>query len=168
MVDELASSKTSRPQFDGVTEGRRRNMRANRSKNTKPELTIRQLLHSMGYRFRIHAKELPGCPDIAFTARRRAVQVHGCFWHGHGCHPLGLLPKSRIEYWGPKIAGTRARDARDEAALAALGWNVMVIWECKVRADLEGIRQQLAEFLGPARAGSRRSTSVATVEPVEP
>lgn len=158
---------TGRPQFDGVTEGRRRNMRANRSKDTQPELAVRRMLHGMGYRFRIHATELPGHPDIAFTARRRAVQVHGCFWHGHGCHPLGRLPKTRGEYWEPKISGNRARDARNEAALIALGWEVMVLWECRVRADLEEIRQQLTEFLGPTSVPNHARSS-RMVEPLEP
>lgn len=143
---------SARPPFEGVTDGRRRNMRANRSKDTKPELVIRRMLHSMGYRFRIHAKNLPGRPDIAFTARRCAIQVHGCFWHGHGCHPLGLLPKTRRDYWEPKISGNRERDARNEAAITALGWEVMILWECRVRTDTEGIRRELVTFLGPVRA----------------
>jgi len=145
----LQSSRTRR--FEGVTGGRRRNMQANRSKNTQLEMAIRQTLHAMGYRFRVHAKELPGNPDIAFSARRKIVEVRGCFWHGHGCHPLGQLPKSRTDYWTPKISGNRERDVRNEAALRALGWEVLILWECQVRANPTGIRKELRKFLGPTR-----------------
>ena len=113
--------------FDDVTDGRRRNMRANRSKNTGPELAVRRMLHAIGYRFRIHAAGLPGKPDIAFTARKKIIEVRGCFWHGRGCHPLGQLPKSRPQYWGPKISLTQKRDELNLAALHAMGWEVLVI-----------------------------------------
>lgn len=85
--------------FEGVSEGRRRNMQANRSKDTKPETTIRRLLHAEGYRFRIHRYDLPGRPDIVFPSRRVIIEVRGCFWHGHGCR-LGQLPGNRQDYWG--------------------------------------------------------------------
>ena len=160
MLDDLKTHQASPPLFENVTEGRRRNMQANRSKNTRPELTVRSMLHAMGYRFRVHFKDLPGCPDIVFTARRLAVQVHGCFWHGHGCHPLGQLPKTRVEYWGPKISRNRARDANNEAALAALGWGSIVLWECSIRSDPGRVRRQLVGFLGPVRTGARQTRPV--------
>lgn len=145
--------------FEGVSDGRRRNMQANRSKNTKPEIEIRQMLHALGYRFRIHGKDLPGRPDVVFRARRRVVDIRGCFWHGHGCHPLGLLPKTRREYWDPKISGNRVRDDRNAAALKAQGWEALVLWECQVRSDRDGIKRDLVSFLGPARLpGTRPKT----------
>jgi DNA mismatch endonuclease (patch repair protein) len=89
--------------FEGDSEGRRRNMRANKSKNTKPEMAVRRLLNMGGYRFRLHRRDLPGCPDLVFPARQCVVEVRGCFWHGHGCFPLGRLPKTRRESWDRKL-----------------------------------------------------------------
>jgi DNA mismatch endonuclease (patch repair protein) len=86
-------------------------MKKIRGKDTAPEMIVRRLLHGMGYRFRLHAPELPGKPDIVFRPRRKAVLVHGCYWHGHGCSRGGKGAKSNQDYWGPKIARTRARDA---------------------------------------------------------
>src|SRR5438128_255846 len=108
--------------FEGVAPGRRRNMQANRSKDTKPELMVRRLLHGLGYRFTLHGKGLPGRPDIVFSARRKVVEVRGCFWHAHGCFPIGQPPKSRAEYWRPKLKATRERDAKHLAALQCAGW----------------------------------------------
>ena len=116
-----------------------------RGKDTQPELAVRRLLHAMGFRFRLHRRDLPGTPDIVLPGRRKAIFVHGCFWHGHGCG-CARLPKSRLDYWGPKIATNRARDGRKAAALRRAGWSVAVVWECKVRrpAALEG---RLRRFL---------------------
>lgn len=138
-----------RPTFEGTTEGRRRNMVANRSTDTKPELVVRRMLHAAGYRFRIHRRDLPGKPDVVFPGRRAVVEVRGCFWHHHGCFPLGQMPRTRPEYWVPKLAANKARDARNLEALAAQGWRVMEVWECDVRADPDGILARLREFLGP-------------------
>src|SRR5687768_10946403 len=104
-------------------EQRRRIMQSVRQKDTAPEMRIRRALHARGYRFRLHSKELPGRPDIAFPARKKAVFVHGCFWHGHGC-PKGRLPSSRSEYWVPK--------ARAISALEALGWRTLTVWQCEL------------------------------------
>ena len=150
--------------FENVSAGRRRNMRANRGKNTGPELAIRRMLHSLGYRFRVHVSSLPGRPDIVFPAKRRIVEVRGCFWHGHGCHPLGQLPKSRVEYWTPKIAGNKERDGRNVAALRALGWEVLSIWECRLRAEPDRIMYDLLAFLGPPRTeGGRGAVTMETL-----
>ena len=102
-----------------------------KGKDTKPEKLVRSLLHRLGYRFRLHRKDLPGTPDIVFPSRRLVLFVHGCFWHGHGCR-IGQLPKSRLEYWRPKIAANRDRDQRQEAALSAAGWRVAVVWQCEL------------------------------------
>jgi DNA mismatch endonuclease (patch repair protein) len=123
------------------------------SKNTKPELAIRRLLHSMGYRFRLHAGDLPGKPDIIFTARKKAIFVHGCFWHGHlGCR-YAKLPKTRIEFWSEKMDRNRVRDERAVMQLQTLGWECMVVWQCELK-DTKSTVAALAEFLGPTRHGS--------------
>jgi len=144
----------NRPTFDGVSAARRRNMQANRSKNTSPEMVVRRLLHAMGYRYRIHWN-LPGKPDISFPARRKAIEIRGCFWHGHGCQKIGQLPRSRTDYWSPKIMATQQRDKRNGAALKALGWEVIEVWECRVRAVPGDVADDLARFLGPIRASGR-------------
>ena len=112
-------------------EQRSRIMRAVGTKNTKPELELRRRLHAMGYRFRLHRRDLPGTPDIVFPARRRVIFVHGCFWHGHEC-AKGKASKSRQEYWGPKLATNRERDARNAQNLEALGWLPLTVWACEL------------------------------------
>lgn len=116
-----------------------------RGKDTQPEKAVRSLLHRLGYRFRLHRKDLPGTPDIVFPSWRLVLFVHGCFWHGHGCR-IGQLPKSRLDYWQPKIEANRARDHRNEIALAAAGWRVAVVWQCEL-ADLGGLETRLKGLL---------------------
>lgn len=101
-----------------------------RSKNTRPELLVRRLLHRLGYRFRLHRKDLPGKPDIVLPKWNTVIFVHGCFWHGHSNCPLFRLPKSRTQFWAEKIAVNRVRDAEAKAILTALGWRVLEVWEC--------------------------------------
>ena len=103
-----------------------------RSVNTKPELTVRRIAHSLGYRFRLHRKDLPGSPDVVFPSRRAAIFVHGCYWHSHGCKRGGVGPKSNTSYWSPKLAKTQERDADHRAKLEAMGWSVLTLWECEV------------------------------------
>lgn len=136
--------------FEGVTEGRRRNMQANKSKDTKPEMLVRQALHRLGYRYRLHLSELPGKPDLVFPSRLKIVEVRGCFWHGHGCVPLGRLPKTRTEYWKPKILSNKERDTKNLAALRHRGWEVFEIWECDIRSSPNNAIAALTGFLGPA------------------
>ncbi|MHB0974064.1 MAG: very short patch repair endonuclease [Thiobacillus sp.] len=118
-----------------------------RAKDTKPELLARRLVHSMGYRYRLHRRDLPGCPDIVFPRRRKVIFVHGCFWHRHGkdC-PLTRWPKSRMEFWRPKLEANRARDKRVQRELGALGWKYLVVWECELR-DKESLAMKIREFL---------------------
>jgi DNA mismatch endonuclease (patch repair protein) len=116
-----------------------------RAKNTKPEVVLRRALHGLGYRFRLHRKDLPGTPDIVFPSRRKVLFVHGCYWHGHECR-WGKLPKSRLEYWQPKIEANRARDARHVADLERSGWAAMVVWQCELR-QLQATLQQVVAFL---------------------
>lgn len=103
-----------------------------RGKDTKPELAVRSLLHRLGYRFRLHRKDLPGTPDIVLPGRGIAVFVHGCFWHGHACK-RDKMPKSKTTYWAEKIEANRRRDARKRRALRSLGWSVVVVWECELK-----------------------------------
>ncbi len=120
-------------------------MRAVGSKNTKPELVVRRMAHRLGYRFRLHVKALPGKPDIVFASRNKIILVHGCFWHGHGCR-YGKLPKSRLEFWGPKITANRMRDRRTIKSLRSLGWDVLVIWQCQTK-DLKSLEKKLEKFI---------------------
>jgi len=103
-----------------------------RGKNTAPERTVRSLLHSLGFRFRLYRQDLPGKPDIVLPKYKTAVFVNGCFWHGHDCK-LARLPKSNIEYWHNKISRNKSRDTRVVQQLRELGWNVYVIWECEIK-----------------------------------
>jgi len=107
-----------------------------RGKNTKPEMILRQGLHARGLRYRLHAKDLPGTPDLVFPARRAVLFAHGCFWHGHNCH-LFRMPSTRPEFWQAKIARNQVVDARSTAALQAAGWRVGVVWECALKGRTE-------------------------------
>jgi DNA mismatch endonuclease (patch repair protein) len=120
-------------------------MRAIRSKNTVPEVTVRSLLHRLGYRFRLHRKDLPGKPDIVFPSRRKAILVHGCFWHSHNCK-TAHIPKQNQRYWVPKLQRNRDRDIENLEALAACGWNVQVIWECEL-AEVKALKAKVQRFL---------------------
>jgi DNA mismatch endonuclease (patch repair protein) len=122
---------------------RSRNMAAIKGSNTKPEVRVRSLLHSLGYRFRLHCKDLPGKPDIVLPKHRTVIFVHGCFWHSHDCRWGWVVPKTRQEFWADKRLGTTQRDMRNLGALKAAGWRVVVIWECESRS-LEGLRERLA------------------------
>lgn len=124
-------------------------MRAVKSKDTTPELRVRRLLHGMGYRYRLHRKDLPGHPDLVFASRRKVIFIHGCFWHGHDCHRGARVPKTNADYWTIKIGRNRDRDARALKALAEQGWRVLVLWECELK-DEAALRETLRAFLdGP-------------------
>jgi len=123
-------------------------------KNTAPELVVRRLLHSLGYRFRLHRRDLPGTPDIVFPSRRKVIFVNGCFWHAHGCR-IGQPPKSRPEFWIPKLERNRARDARNKRVLRRLGWGVLTIWQCKARTRGR-LESRLISFLGHPGGNSDR------------
>lgn len=125
---------------------RRRIMQSVKSKDTKPELVVRRLLHRLGYRFRLHRKDLPGRPDIVLPRHRKAIFVHGCFWHRHGCSK-GQLPKSRLDYWLPKLEGNVNRDRTKIEQIESLGWAVLVIWQCETK-DLDQLAARLEAFVG--------------------
>ena len=120
-------------------------MQAVKNKDTRPEWTVRRLLHSLGYRYRLHCRALPGRPDLVFPRRQKAILVHGCFWHAHGCRH-GRPPKSRLDYWLPKLEQNRKRDAEKRARLEALGWQTLTVWQCQLR-DLSALEDRLRAFL---------------------
>jgi len=125
-------------------------MRQVKSKDTSPERLVRSLLHGMGYRFRLHRRDLPGSPDIVFPGRKKVIFVHGCFWHGHSCPRGSRLPKTNTEYWRRKIARNKERDRVRIEELRNLGWRVLVVWECETK-DVDALRTRLEGFLGPPR-----------------
>ena len=130
-------------------EQRRKIMQSVGTVHTGPEMVVRQNLYALGYRYRLHRKDLPGKPDIVFAKKRKVIFVNGCFWHGHGC-PKGRLPKSRLDYWGPKIERNRQRDREIESALRLRGWDVLTVWQCELK-DLHHLRCHLSAFLGPGK-----------------
>jgi DNA mismatch endonuclease Vsr len=131
---------------------RSENMRRIRSKDTTPELTVRRLVHSLGYRYRLHRKDIPGKPDLVFLGRKKVIFVHGCFWHQHpGCNE-GRLPKTNKDYWQPKLERNVARDSAAQEQLASLGWDVLVLWECEIK-EIERVRRVLIDFLGAQKRG---------------
>lgn len=136
------------------TPTRSRIMSRVRNKDTRPEMTVRRLVFGLGYRYRLHGRKLPGKPDLVFAGRRKVIFVHGCFWHRHEGCSLARLPKSRHEFWIPKLEANRERDKRNLAALAAEGWEVLTVWECELK-DLDALRSRITRFLSPPRAGSR-------------
>ena len=120
-----------------------------RGEDTKPELLVRRALHALGYRFRTHVRGLPGRPDVVFSRRRKAVFVHGCFWHRHGCGKT-YTPKSRQQFWKTKFTANVERDKRVQELLARDGWRLFVAWECEIETD-EAFVGRLVAFLGPPR-----------------
>ncbi len=104
-----------------------------KSRDTTPEMTVRRLVHSFGFRYRLHQKDLPGKPDLVFRSRKKVIFVHGCFWHGHSCTSGSNQPSSNIEYWKNKLYRNKAKDKKDIKALKQMGWEVLVLWECEIK-----------------------------------
>lgn len=126
---------------------RSENMRRIRGKNTRPEMTVRSLLRSLGYPgYRLHRGNLPGKPDIAYVGRRKAIIVNGCFWHGHECKKGSRKPKSNQDYWLQKIKRNKDRDIKNQEALLNLGWRFLIVWECEIN-EVERLSSKLQEFL---------------------
>lgn len=123
-------------------------MRAVLSKDTSPELIVRRLLHGAGFRYRLHRKDLPGSPDIVFPSRRKAILIHGCFWHRHDCARGARTPKTNVDYWREKIARNVRRDAASNEALLSKGWQFAIVWECETkRQNWESLTSRLKAFL---------------------
>lgn len=130
-------------------EARSERMSRVRGKDTKPEMAVRRTVHAMGYRYRLHRRDLPGIPDLVFGRLKKVIFVHGCFWHRHPdpkCK-LARMPKSRLDFWRPKLEGNRRRDERIQAELRGSGWRVMVVWECGI-GHKEQLENSVREFLG--------------------
>lgn len=127
-------------------EQRSRNMAAVRGKNTKPEMKVRSIIHSFGYRFRLHRKGLPGKPDIVLPKYKLAIFVHGCFWHSHDCRHGQMAPVTRSEFWAAKRRNNAERDSRSKIALENQGWKVETIWECETRRAGE-LRSRVAQMM---------------------
>jgi DNA mismatch endonuclease, patch repair protein len=129
---------------------RSENMRRIRSKDMKPEMVVRSLVHSLGYRYRLHRRDLPGKPDLVFGPKKKIIFVHGCFWHGHddpNCVDGQRKPKSNLDYWLPKLDRNKSRDLRNQEELTLHGWSVLTVWECETR-DLNKLAKTLRFFLG--------------------
>ena len=123
----------SREVLHKVSEQRSRNMSAIKSKNTKPEIAVRKLLHSMGYRFRLHRKDLPGSPDIVLPKYKTVIFVHGCFWHRHQNCKYASTPKTRQEFWEAKFRDNINRDKLNQENLSSKGWKIIIVWECEIK-----------------------------------
>ena len=118
-----------------------------RSRDTKPEMIVRRIAHGLGFRFRLHRRDLPGSPDLVFPRYRAIIMVHGCFWHRHpGCKNAST-PGTRVDFWETKLQGNVVRDRRNETALRDLGWRILVVWECETK-DREAVTRRIRAFLG--------------------
>ena len=117
-----------------------------RSKDTGPELMVRKLVYSMGYRYRLHERALPGTPDLVFRGKKKVIFVHGCFWHRHKCARGMQVPKSRVEYWSQKLERNRQRDVQNKHSLRDMGWEVLTVWQCQLK-DLESLEKKIRRFL---------------------
>lgn len=134
------------PRYDPLTPAERSERMSHiRNADTKPEMIVRRMVHGMGYRYRLHAPDLPGHPDLVFRPRRKVIFVHGCFWHQHGCRQY-RQPRTNSSFWEPKLAQNKARDARVQREFSLLGWRIMVIWECQVKKEAI-LRDQIKKFL---------------------
>jgi DNA mismatch endonuclease, patch repair protein len=118
-----------------------------RGRDTKPELIVRRIVHRCGFRYRLHGKTLPGKPDLVFPSRHKVIFVHGCFWHRHPSCTLARLPKSRLDFWVPKLAGNRRRDLKNIRLLSKVGWKSQIIWECEL-PDMRRLEHKIRVFLG--------------------
>ncbi len=127
-------------------------MRSVGSKDTKPEMVVRRLLHGLGYRYRLHRQDLLGKPDLVFPARRKVIFVNGCFWHGHDCPRGSRVPKKNAEYWKAKVSRNVERDRANATALVDQGWQVLTVWECECKLrDRDGLAEKLISFLAGDR-----------------
>ena len=117
-----------------------------RGKDTRPEMRVRRIVYGLGYRYRLHRKDLPGQPDLALAGRRKVIFVHGCFWHQHeGCR-RGQLPKSNLKYWGPKLEENKRRDLANQLRLKDMGWEALVVWECETK-NIFSLQARIEDFL---------------------
>lgn len=131
---------------------RREIMQAIRCKDTAPEMFVRRLIHSLGYRYRLHDKKLPGNPDMVFPGRKKVIFIHGCYWHRHNCKKGRSVPKSNVDFWEKKFEANRDRDVRNQKILRKDGWSVMTIWQCQITSsNLEELKIEIQKFLNDPR-----------------
>jgi DNA mismatch endonuclease (patch repair protein) len=133
-----------------AAERRRENMRRIRGKDTKPEMLVRRLVHRLGFRYRLHRRDLPGTPDLVFPRHQKVLFVHGCFWHQHSGCRVAHLPKSNLSYWAPKLIGNVKRDAKHLDNLVALGWQTLIVWECEIK-NTRALQKRIIRFLAKRR-----------------
>ncbi len=143
--------------FEQVAPLRRRIMSAVRKRDTKPEMVVRPLLHSMNYRYRLHRKELPRCPGVAFAKRSKAIFVHGCCWHRHEGCKKATLPQTCADFWNAKFERNVERDRKVESRLSEMGWGTLIVWECET-CQIKPLKRTLRDFLEAEQesAASRR------------
>lgn len=140
-------SRASERSYDPLSPAQRsERMSRVRSKNTKPELQIRRLVWSLGYRYRLHSKKLPGRPDIVFPGRKKVIFIHGCYWHQHDNCRQYRMPRSKLDFWLPKLEGNKKRDVFNQQMLREMGWDYLVIWECQLK-DKEKVASRIVDFL---------------------
>jgi len=130
-------------------------MQAVKSKDTLPELRLRHFVYADGFRYRLHSRDLPGCPDLVFRRLKKVIFVHGCFWHSHNCARGARVPKSNTAYWTAKIARNRARDIAARKALQVAGWKVLIVWECELKNAMR-VRKRLRRFLSHVSEGGHQ------------
>jgi DNA mismatch endonuclease (patch repair protein) len=128
-------------------------MRAVHSVDTTPELLVRRMIHSLGYRYRLHNRKLPGTPDLVFAGRKKVIFVHGCFWHRHRCKGGRSFPSSRTKYWRKKFENNQRRDSQNRRKLRKMGWDIMIIWECQIRKkNVNKLQGKITDFLNGKKA----------------
>ena len=144
--------------MDRISVDRRsNNMRRIKNRNTVPEILVRKAVRALGYRYSLHPTDLPGKPDLVFRGRRKAIFVHGCFWHQHTRCKEGRLPNSRQDYWRPKLVRNVERDREHRKALLELGWKSLVVWECELHPEAK-LRRQINDFLASKTSSKRFDT----------
>lgn len=135
---------------DVVTPARRSEIMSHiRAKDMVPEMAVRKLVHAMGYRYRLHRRDLPGNPDLVFSSKNKVIFVHGCFWHQHESKSCKITrkPKSNLDYWLPKLERTKQRDKQNQQKLNNSGWDVLVVWECEMEKSIEIVMENISRFL---------------------
>lgn len=119
-----------------------------KNKNTKPEMLVRSMVYGLGYRYRLHDKQIPGKPDLVFKSRKKVIFIHGCYWHRHEKCKLARLPKSRLDFWLPKLESNKIRDQKNQKLLRDMGWKFLVIWECEI-GNQDKLKEKITNFLSP-------------------
>ena len=127
-------------------------MRTVRSVDTMPELVVRRMIHSLGFRYRLHNKKLPGTPDLVFSCRKKIIFIHGCFWHRHRCKAGRSFPSSRTKYWKKKFENNQCRDSQNRRKLKKMGWDILIVWECQTKKkNINDLKNKVINFLDDSK-----------------